>query len=244
MTDEISFTSIDLLAALEQTRLVGVRLLVFGDFRQLTPVCHRWRGQKVPHDLFARNRLFHRLSEGTRSAPSVRSNTVRHMPEAQGPGHAIGYLQGPRPLPSYWRVVRLAHLRVPSQAEAPQRPNAEAPLPSRPTRSSLQVTFCECFPGTKLIGTNSTLKPIVNAAFLLLTRALSDTLWIEDEALGGDGFELSVSSLVKHIWLRRALMLCSLQGRPLNDTLAMHDANLKRLISTWVWAVRPTVAKC
>ena len=38
LTDEISFTSIDLLAALEETRLKVVRLLVFGDFQQLPPL--------------------------------------------------------------------------------------------------------------------------------------------------------------------------------------------------------------
>ena len=51
--DEISFVSIDLLAALEQNRLIGVRLLCFGDWRQLPPVCNRWRGQRMSHDLNA-----------------------------------------------------------------------------------------------------------------------------------------------------------------------------------------------
>ncbi len=37
----ISFMSIDLLSALEQTRLTRVRLLCFGDWRQLPPVCPR-----------------------------------------------------------------------------------------------------------------------------------------------------------------------------------------------------------
>ena len=66
LIDEISFMSIDLLAALEQLRLKGVRLFAFGDFRQLPPVCNRWRGQKVPSDLFGRSRLFRQWSAGNR----------------------------------------------------------------------------------------------------------------------------------------------------------------------------------
>ena len=41
LIDEISFMSLDLLAALEHLRLKGVRLITFGDWGQLGPVSNR-----------------------------------------------------------------------------------------------------------------------------------------------------------------------------------------------------------
>ncbi len=63
---EISFMSVDLLAALERLRLKGVRIICFGDFGQLPPVSNRWRGCNVPADAFEQSDLFFRWSEGTR----------------------------------------------------------------------------------------------------------------------------------------------------------------------------------
>ncbi len=52
LIDEISLMRIDLLTALEQFRLKGVRLVALSDFQKLARVCSRWRGQKAPPDLF------------------------------------------------------------------------------------------------------------------------------------------------------------------------------------------------
>jgi hypothetical protein len=49
LIDEISFMSVDLLAALEHLRLKGVRIMCFGDFGQLPPVSNRWRGWLCPN---------------------------------------------------------------------------------------------------------------------------------------------------------------------------------------------------
>ena len=66
LIDEVGFLSIDINAVAEQLRLKGARLISLGDFRQLPPVCNRWRGQKVPPGLFERSRLFHHWSAGGR----------------------------------------------------------------------------------------------------------------------------------------------------------------------------------
>ena len=64
--DEISFVSLDLIAALEVLRLKGVRILCFGDFAQLPPISNRWRGCPVPADVFEHSRLFQQWSDCTR----------------------------------------------------------------------------------------------------------------------------------------------------------------------------------
>jgi hypothetical protein len=67
LIDEISFMSLDLLAALEQVRLrANVRIICFGDFAQLPPVTNRWRGHNVPPDAFEKSRMFWQWSDGTR----------------------------------------------------------------------------------------------------------------------------------------------------------------------------------
>ena len=61
LIDEISFMSVDLLAALEHLSLKGVRIVCFGDFGQLPPVSNRWRGCTVPADAFEKSDLFFRI---------------------------------------------------------------------------------------------------------------------------------------------------------------------------------------
>ena len=87
-----------------------------------------------------------------------------------------------------------------------------------------------------MIGTNSTLKPTVNGAFLLVTHVSPDVVWLKGEDMGGDVvFEVSVSSLVKHTRLRRALTLCSVQGRTLSGTVALYDVTSKHFTSTHLY---------
>jgi hypothetical protein len=66
LCDEVSFLSLDLIAALEHQRLKNVRLMCFGDYGQLPPVSNRWRGQIVPADVFQDSRLSWHWSSGNR----------------------------------------------------------------------------------------------------------------------------------------------------------------------------------
>ena len=66
LLDEISFVSIDLIAALETLRLRGTRIICFGDFEQLPPISNRWRGCPVQADVFERSRLFKQWSDCTK----------------------------------------------------------------------------------------------------------------------------------------------------------------------------------
>ena len=66
LIDEVSFMSLDLLAALEHLRLKGVRLITFGVWGQLGPVSNRWCGQSVPAKVFEASRLAWHWSGGNR----------------------------------------------------------------------------------------------------------------------------------------------------------------------------------
>ncbi len=66
LIEEISFMPMDLLGALEDLRLKGVRINCFGDFGQRPPVCERWRGCKVAPDVFERSLFFWPWSQGMR----------------------------------------------------------------------------------------------------------------------------------------------------------------------------------
>ena len=240
LIDEISFMSIDLLAALEHLRLKGVRLLCFGDFRQLPPVCNRWRGQKVPSDIFERSRLFWRWSQGNRFVlrrcrRSDRAHfdsymRLRDMPlhEALATAHA---LYPPATADADWHIV-LSHYK---------RKALNEELQQRAVQKETDVILVDgetpyhCFPGTKLIGSNSTLRPIVNGALLLVTKVSPDVVTLKDEDAGGEEFEVSVSQLVRHTRLRWALTLCSVQGRSLKGTVAIHDLTSRHFSTTHLY---------
>ena len=85
----------------------------------------------------------------------------------------------------------------------------------------------EIFVGTKLIGCNSTLKPILNCSFLEVTRLGADrkSVFLRDEELPGlPDFEVSLLSLARHTKLRHALTMTSVQGRSLSGTITIHNA--------------------
>ena len=85
----------------------------------------------------------------------------------------------------------------------------------------------ECFAGTKLVGANNTMRPIVNGAFLEVVRLgpAKETAILRDEEIGGPEFEVTIRQLIKHTKLRHALTLTSVQGRTLTGTVTIHDCD-------------------
>ena len=85
----------------------------------------------------------------------------------------------------------------------------------------------EIFVGTRLIGSNSTLKPILNNSFLEVTRLGDDrkSVFLRDEELPDlPDFEVSLLNLARRTKLRHALTMTSVQGRSLSGTITTHDA--------------------
>ncbi len=74
-----------------------------------------------------------------------------------------------------------------------------------------------------MIGTNSTLRPIVNGAFLRAIRVSPEAVALKDEDLEGEEFDASLIQLVRHTRLAHGFTLCSVQGRTLSGTIALCD---------------------
>ncbi len=77
------------------------------------------------------------------------------------------------------------------------------------------------FTGTRLIGSN-TVGNFVNGAFLLVSEIGQDGIRLQDED-AKEEFEASVEQIAKHTKLRWALTICSVQGKSLDGTIAIHD---------------------
>ena len=80
------------------------------------------------------------------------------------------------------------------------------------------------FTGTRLIGSNAVGK-FVNGAFLFLVSGIGrEGIRLQDEDTKEE-FVASVKQIAKHTKLRWALTLCSVKGRSLDGTIAIHDVD-------------------
>ena len=232
LVDEISFMSVDLLAALEHLRLKGVRIICFGDFGQLPPIRNRWRGCEVPADAFEKSELFLNWSEGTRFVlrrcrrsdqahfdfyTSLRDRPVREAlaaARARYPARAEGACT--------WNIT-MSNWRRKKINEKMQRRAAEA-VPEAAKAliegEGVEVPY-HLFAGTRLIGSN-TVGKFVNGAFLVVLELGSETARLQDEDTQEE-FEVRLEQIAKHCRLRWALTLCSVQGRSLRGTIMIHD---------------------
>ena len=238
LVDEISFMSLDLIAALEHLRLKGVRLICFGDFGQLPPVSNRWRGQSVPPDVFQNSRLSWHWSNGNRfvlqrcrrsdQAHFDFYSGLRHLPLSQALQRAAR--RYPAKSRCDWNIVlsnyRRKKINEEMQTEAAKKHKGDK------LHIDGEVPF-DCFVGTFLIGCNSTLAGIVNGAFLKVTAIHDGKVFLKDEDVpGAREFSVTPTQLAKHTRLRWALTLCSVQGRSLPGTIAVHDTKSRHFDTT------------
>ena len=230
LIEEISFMSLDLLAALEHLRLKGVLLICFGDFGQLPPVSNRWRGQEVAPDVFEHSRLFHSWSGGRRYVLGrCRRSDQAHFDFYTSLG-TLGLEQAleaalarhPPRGDCDWNIV-MSHKKRRMLNERLQRKAAAAYEGEDKLWIEAPDASFHCFPGTKLIGCNNTFKKIVNGSFLKVTSVSPETIGLLDEDTGAE-FDVSPAQIAKHTRLSWALTLCSVQGRSLSGTIAVHDA--------------------
>lgn len=241
LVDEISFMSLDLLAALEHLRLKDVRLICFGDFGQLPPVSNRWRGQSVPPDVFQDSRLSWHWGTGTRfvlqrcrrsdQAHFDFYSSLRHEPLRQALSRAK--TRYPATSRCDWNIVMSNYRRKKINEELQEQ--AARTYNGEKLRINGEVPF-DCFVGTNLIGCNSTLAGIVNGAFLSVTAIHAGKVFLKDEDVP-DAMEFSVTptQLAKHTKLRWALTLCSVQGRSLPGTIAIHDTKSQHFDTTHLY---------
>jgi hypothetical protein len=249
LVDEVSFLSLDLIAALEHLRLKGARLMCFGDYGQLPPVSNRWRGQIVPADVFQNFRLSWHWSGGNRfvlqkcrrsdQAHSDSYCRLRDMPLDAALGIARKTYPPPE-RPCDWNIV-MSNFRRRRINEGMQ---AAAAREHQGTKVQIdgEVPF-ECFVGTKLVGCNSTLRGIVNGAFLIVTAIAGEKIRVRDEDTDVE-LECTPTQLAKHTKLRWALTLCSVQGRSLKGTIAIWDTKSVHFDKTHLYvALAPPMAR-
>jgi hypothetical protein len=240
LVDEISFLPLDLIAALEHLRLKGVRIICFGDYRQLPPVSNRWRGQLVPSNVFENSRLSWHWSGGHRFVlERCRRSDQAHF-ETYCRLKDLPFDQALRaarerypssPQNCEWNIVMSNYRRqkINEQMQAAAARNHQGPK----IAIKGEVAF-ECFVGTKLIGCNSTLQGIVNGAFLIVTAIEGGRIRVRDEDIDAE-FEYSPVQLAKHTRLRWALTVCSVQGRSLPGTIAIHDTGSRHFDATHLY---------
>ena len=228
LIDEISFMSLDLLAALAHLQLKdGTRLICFGDFAQLGPVNNHWRGQSAPPDVFQNSRLAWHWSGGNRFVlQRCRRSDERHFNFYCGLRDTTledALEQAAKRYPPKdgcdWNIVMSNYRRRKVNKE--RQAVAASQHVGTKVRIDGEVSF-QCFVGTKLIGRNSALQGIVNGAFLLVTAIQDDKITLLDEDIGEQA-DFTAAQLAKHTRLRWALTLCSVQGRSLPGSIAIHN---------------------
>ena len=118
-----------------------------------------------------------------------------------------------------WNIVMSNYRRRKINEE--MQANAASKHAGTKVRVDGEVSF-DCCVGTKLIGCNSALQGIVNDAFLLVTAIQDDKIRVLDEDLREEA-DFTPAQLAKHTRLRWALTLCSVQGRSLPGSIAIHN---------------------
>ena len=209
--------------------VLGTRLMCVGDHAQLGPVSNRWRGQSVPPGVFENSRLSWHWSGGNRFVlQRCRRSDQGHFDFYCGLRDMTLTDALERAAQRYppkggcdWNLVLSNYRR--RKINKQRQACAASKHAGTKVRVDGEVSF-DCFVGTKLIGCNSALKGIVNGAFLLVTAIEDDKITVRDEDMGEEAY-YTPAQLADHTRLRWALTLCSVQGRSLQGTVAIHDTH-------------------
>ncbi len=231
MIDEISFMSLELLAALEHLRLKGVRLICFGDYLQFTPISNQWRGTPVAPDVFQTSDLYKAwscntkfvLKRGRRSDQGHFNfcSQIRLMPIADGRQLALERYP-PRDEAAVWNLVvsnwRRKAINDKMQKEATLNAKTKIWI------EDAEVPF-HIFAGTRLMGRDNDLSNVKSGAFLIVQQLIEGPEELVDiiDEFTNDRFKLSIKQIAEHTRLRHAMTLYSAQGRSLPGTVAVHD---------------------
>ena len=218
-----------LFAALDQLRLLGVKIATFGDFQQLPPhpESNSWRGQPVSPTSFKDSRLYKRWSDCTcfeltrcRRSDAQHFKFYTNLPEdlSKAVAKTKKYYSAPANLPevdlhvclSHWRRRQIS-LRKQTQA-ALGKECVEVPAGDDPAYP--------IFVGTRLVG-NSTNGKFVNGTRYIVTQLLNNgKIMLED---AGKQIETNVDLVSKHCILAWALTYPKVQGITETGTIILHD---------------------
>ena len=217
-----------LLASFEQLRLNGTYFCCFGDFAQINPVSNSWRGATIAPDAFEKSKLFKAW------CPKVFTLTRCHRSDED----TFRFYCSLPSLPLE-DAKRLARERFPAKGDCDWNIVISHSRRHRINRDR-QKSFCEgketvsipkysdpafkCCVGTRLLGSNNSYKAIHNGGLYHVT-ALGEGIHLEDEH--GVKFIVTAEQVAKHLRLSWAVTYPAIQGRTLQGTVGVWDADSK-----------------
>jgi hypothetical protein len=225
--------SVGLIALVEQLATQGVKLLLFGDWNQLPPVCNLWRTTPIEDErFFERSRLLWHWAGGTcfhltvcRRADQEHfdfCNRFQQMPLWQAKAACRErYHRRDARRPALALV--LSHRRRRSINEERQK-QLVASLPADAPRACIEGSHEEPFDlvaGTPLIGC-LTRHGVINGVFYRVTRLVDDEV-AEVQVDGGDSMELRLSHLAKATRLAWAITVHASQSREFVGLVEVYD---------------------
>jgi len=224
LVDELSQLSVELANALEHVTLGGARIIGFGDWDQLPPVCPTFRGQSVSATSLRDSRLPFLWANGTRL-------TLRRCFRTSDPAFFAWYSSLPS-CPSLAQAVAHALAAYPPTSEPDwcivlshaRRKRISLATQARfvAGKDSQSVGPYRLCVGTPLLGKNGNKKGIVNGARLAVTALTASHATVKDEVTGAQT-TLKLAEVPRCARLRWAMTYASCQGATLPGVVRLHD---------------------
>jgi len=227
LLDEISMVGIGLLAALDQLRLNGTKILSFGDWDQLAPhpESNSWRGESISSDAFKNSRLYKSWSDCTCFELTRCRRSDQH--------HFDFYVSLPKDLS---KAIKASRKRYREAEDADlhvtmsHRKRRAISMAKQEQASKGQECVdipggddpgFKCFVGTRLVG-NSSASKITNGCRYTVTQIGQEKITLKDD-LTETEFEVTLDQVSKHCILAWALCYPKVQGCTERGTVLLHD---------------------
>jgi hypothetical protein len=236
LIDEVSMLNLPLLVALETLSLAECKIVCFGDFDQLGPICNSWRGCPMPARIFKDSRLMKSWCDCTifqmtqcRRSDAAHFDWYTRVPQMDLES-AVEEAKERFPSNtrdadwnltiSHWRRMKLNH-ELQTRATAAYRA-AGGTYVVRIEKCNLLGQSYDLWPGTRLIGSDNEHKSVVNGALLEVVALQGDEARLRDIETGEE-FDMTVAAVAKHTRLCWAVTYPAVQGRTLQGTVRLWD---------------------
>ena len=235
LLDEVSMCVLPILAALDQLRMIGTKIITFGDWLQLPPVGNSWRGHPIESQAFRSSRLYKQWSDCTcfeltkcrrsdethfqfytslnQNLGKAVTESKKRYREADDADLHICISHKRRRIISHEKQKRLASsMKDNDCVKVPISPDGEPEF--------------LLFEGTQLIG-NTTNGKIVNGGMYSVIKVTQgkDQVTLQDDK--GETFEISLEAISKCCLLAHAMVYNKVQGRTVPGSLMLHDTSSK-----------------
>jgi hypothetical protein len=246
LVDEVSMMPATLVTLLENLAVLGVKIVMFGDWNQLLPPMNRWRTDRVPDDAFRRSRLMHIWADGTEFRLTQCMRTTRgffdicqrlltvpfevavqecreRFPPRSGPLHLQADMhlvlshRHRRRLNALCREAAVARYR----AAHPDGRIVKIEPPGNEERGLNKAQPFELFQGTQLIGVNNETANVVNGGFMTVGEVREHDCDVTNEF--GAVFNLTHERVGRSTRLAWAITVTSSQSREFDCRVCIWD---------------------